>query len=83
LHLITNADTFVIKEQGRSSNESTIVLVKDGIYQGFAFVEKQEKMEFLSAYEKWIELKQENSYIKSILRSYLNKNDGGNLLYIS
>jgi len=83
LHLITNADTFVIKEQGRSSNESTIVLVKDGIYQGFAFVEKQEKMEFLSAYEKWIELKQDNSDIKSILRAYLNKNDGGNLLYIS
>ncbi len=83
MHLITNADTFVIKEQGRSSNESTIVLVKDGIYQGFAFVEKQEKMEFLSAYEKWIELKQDNSDIKSILRAYLNKNDGGNLLYIS
>lgn len=83
LQSISNTDTFIIKEKGRSSDETTIVFVKNGIYQGFAFVDKQEKMDSLSACEKRIDLKQDNSDIQSILRTYLNNNDRSKLLFTS
>ncbi len=69
-----NKDSYIIKEKGRNSKEETIVLVKNGVYQGFTFVAKRKKTLTISAYKKIIDLKQDNSDIQRIIKSYLNTN---------
>lgn len=80
LGLIGNKDTYIIKEKGRNPNEITIILIKNGVYQGFAFVDKNINIKAIEACEKQIDLKQDNMDIQNIIKAYLNKNLNDNLL---
>ena len=73
LKLLLNNDSYVIKEAGREVNEVALVLIKNGIYQGFGYTSKSIKNKSLLEVEKTIELKQDNADIQRILNSYINK----------
>lgn len=64
-------NNFVIKETGRTAKENAYVLVLNGIYQGFGFVNSKQKLSSAHDYLNIIELKKDNNDIKRILNSYL------------
>lgn len=65
--------TYVIKQPGRTIDEQCIVLVKDGEYQGYGYVDHQESVSTFSDCENFIDRKAANFHTNQILRSYLNK----------
>lgn len=71
--VVNSNNTFIIKEKGRIEKEEAIVLVKDGLYQGFTFVPESKNTVPISAYEDIINLKQDNSDTQRIIRRYMEK----------
>jgi DNA polymerase-3 subunit epsilon len=69
------AENLVIKEKGRTKDEVGFVLILDGIYKGFGYVEKQqsEQLENPEDYQFFVEPKKDNRDIQRIIGNYLKK----------
>ncbi len=80
LSLLLNNRTYAIREGGRTGKEEVIILVKNGIYHGFAFVAKKLDVNTIEACEKLVENRQDNADIQRILKGYLNKNSEVDLI---
>lgn len=65
---------FYIVEEGRNPGESAVVSVKNGIYQGFGFVERYTEPAPHQQLDEHIQSYPDNSDSRRILRTYL-KND--------
>lgn len=65
--------TYAIKQPGRTMDEQCLVLVKDGEYQGYGYVNHQESVSTFSDCENFIDRKVANFHTNQIIRSYLNK----------
>ena len=70
--------SFFIIERGRTTNEISLVAIKNGSYIGYGYI-KPSKNLATSDWLKAIELKKENKDAKQIIQSYLNKNKVPNL----
>jgi DNA polymerase-3 subunit epsilon len=73
LNLLLNNRTYAIREGGRTAREEVLILVKNGIYQGFSFVAKSKKINTIEACEPLIKSRQDNADIQRILKGYLNR----------
>ncbi len=78
--LSLQTENLVLKEKGRTENEIGIVLILNGIYRGFGFINKDIKIEKPEEYERYIQLKKDNRDIQRILTSYIVKKIDSNLL---
>src|SRR4029077_2305700 len=66
--------SYAIIGEGRSVNECSVIVLEDGKYLGFGFLEKEKLPDdFLSAKE-FIEHYKDNREVQSIIQSYLKKN---------
>ena len=63
----------LIVDEGRHKSESSFVLIENGIYQGFGYVEKEEDAD-MQEYREFLILQKDNRDIQRILRSFMNKN---------
>ncbi|MBM1106183.1 GIY-YIG nuclease family protein [Aurantibacter crassamenti] len=70
----TKKENFFIKEKGRTLDEDAIILIKDGIYNGYAFIEKQSAITTINDLEHHIKLQSDTIEVQQIIYSYLNKN---------
>ena len=68
------AENFIIKEQGRNSNEHAYILISNGIYKGFGYANKDIEIITLNDYYEIIDVQNDNNDIKRILNAYLKKN---------
>jgi len=68
------AENFIIKEQGRNSNEHAYILISNGIYKGFGYANKDIEIITLNDYYEIIDAQKDNNDIKRILNAYLKKN---------
>jgi DNA polymerase-3 subunit epsilon len=68
------AENFIIKEQGRNSNEHAYILISNGIYKGFGYANKDIETITLNDYYEIIDVQNDNNDIKRILNAYLKKN---------
>jgi DNA polymerase-3 subunit epsilon len=66
-------EDLVIKEKGRNTKEIGFVLILNGIYQGFGYVDKKIKLEDTNDYQLYLQPQQDNRDVQRILRSYLTK----------
>lgn len=83
LFLLANTkNTYIIKEKGRAENEDAIVLVKNGVYKGFGYFKKNNSSFSISEYEDYIELRQDNSDVHRIVKSYLRNTPKENILVV-
>jgi len=64
-------ESFLIHEKGRKDNETSFVLVVNGVYKGFGYVPKKSAKKSMSAYAKNTVLQKDNKDIHRILRGYL------------
>lgn len=65
--------TYVIKQKGRQLDETAFILIEDGIYQGYTFVDKESQIEDLESMKDIIVPQIHNSDIQHILVSHLRK----------
>ena len=66
-------EDLVIKEKGRNTKEIGFVLILNGIYQGFGYVDKNMKLEDTNDYQLYLQPQQDNRDVQRILKSYLTK----------
>ena len=68
-------DNLVITENGRNNKELGFVLILNGIYQGFGYVDKNLEFKSLEDYLLHIKPQKDNRDVQRILKSYLSKNE--------
>ena len=68
-------ENLVIKENGRNDKELGFVLILNGIYQGFGYVDKKLEFNSLEDYLAHINPQKDNRDVQRILKSYLSKNE--------
>ncbi|OGS69022.1 MAG: DNA polymerase III subunit epsilon [Flavobacteria bacterium RIFCSPLOWO2_12_FULL_35_11] len=68
------AENFIIKETGRTSSEYAYVLVLNGIYKGFGYASKKQKITSAEDYFGMLSAQKENNDVRRILNSYVNRN---------
>ena len=66
-------ENLVIKEKGRNTKEIGFVLILNGIYQGFGYVDKKIKLEDTNDYQLYLQPQQDNRDVQRIIKSYLTK----------
>ncbi len=71
--LSLSSENRVLKEKGRNDHEIGFVLILNGIYQGFGYLNKNIEIKDIEEYQLYIQPKKDNRDIQRILRSYLNK----------
>jgi len=67
-------DNLVITENGRNDKELGFVLILNGIYQGFGYVDKNLEFNSLEDYLTHINPQKDNRDVQRILNAYLSKN---------
>ena len=68
-----HCQNFFIKGQGRTADEQSLVLVKDGIYQGYGYVPKNQNFNEKEAIAGYLKVRKDNKDIQRILKGYLKK----------
>ena len=67
-------ESYIIKGKGRTPTESSIILVEQGDYKGFGFVDIQESISYFDGFSNYITPYKSSYYTTKILQSYLKKN---------
>ena len=69
------AKNLVIREKGRTENEIGFVLILNGIYLGFGYVDKDQEsqLEHPEEYQFFVQLQKDNRDVQRIISSYLKK----------
>ena len=69
-------ENLVLKEKGRNDKELGFVLILNGIYQGFGYLNKDIIIQNPEEYERYLQPKKDNSDVQRILTSYIAKKVG-------
>ena len=69
-------EKLVLKEKGRNDKELGFVLILNGIYQGFGYINKDIKIQNPEEYERYLQPKKDNRDVQRILTSYIAKKVG-------
>lgn len=72
---------YIIKQPGRTAEESCFVMVKDGEYQGYGYVDQYASIASISDCEDFINRKVANYHTNQIIRSYLKKYGEQNVIF--
>jgi DNA polymerase-3 subunit epsilon len=79
--LSSETQSYVIREKGRHFKEEAFVLIKEGRYQGFGFVEVDVQITALEDYEPFLKLQEATYHTNKILSNYLRKQGNPKMLF--
>ena len=71
--IVNESKDLIIKEKGRNNNEDAFVLIKNGTYLGYGFIDKSEQITHQDELEHFLIKQKDNRDIQSILRNVLLK----------
>lgn len=71
--IVKDSQDVIIKEKGRNKNEDAFIIIKNGTYLGYGFIDKNEQITHENDLENYLIKQKDNSDIQSILRSALLK----------
>ncbi len=66
-------ENFVIVDKGRNAHENSVILIEDGEYKGFGFVELARQFSNIDILKSVITPMKSNREVKSIIQRYLSK----------
>jgi len=69
--IINDTKDIVLKEKGRNKNEEAFVLIKNGIYLGYGFIDNNQQITNHDQLEHFLIKQKDNSDIQGILRKEL------------
>ncbi|MEM9990943.1 MAG: exonuclease domain-containing protein [Bacteroidota bacterium] len=72
---------FVVIDEGRNEQERSIVLVEDGEYCGFGYIDAEESISTVSNLRHAVTAYESNPEVKRIIRGYLDKNPNVKVIY--
>ena len=72
-HIKNKSLNFIIKEKGRHLDESAVIIVKDGFYKGYGFVDKDIEINSWPDLEAHLNLQKDNPDIQRIIMAYISK----------
>ncbi|MCB0488857.1 MAG: exonuclease domain-containing protein [Cyclobacteriaceae bacterium] len=64
-------ESLAILGRGRKNNERSLVLIENGVYLGFGFVDKSETVASLDDAKNYIKVSRENRIVQNLVNSYL------------
>ena len=67
-------ENFIIKEEGRSKKEYGFVLIQQGIYKGFGYIDGKKNIKTSREYLENLKIQKDNNDVKRILNYYLKNN---------
>jgi DNA polymerase-3 subunit epsilon len=73
--------TYMIREKGRHFEEEAFVLVKEGRYQGFGFIESDVQINTIEDYEPFLRLQESTFHTNKIIHSYFRKYGQNSVTY--
>jgi DNA polymerase-3 subunit epsilon len=76
------SEDFFIKEKGRTSNESAIILVQDSVYKGYGFIANDATLNHIDGLMPYIKFQKNTFETQQIITSYVAKH-ALNILEIS
>ena len=79
--LTEGSSTFVIREKGRHFEEEAFVLVKEGKYQGFGFIDNGTQVSRLEDYEPFLKPQTASYHAQKILSNYLRKQGNPKIIF--
>ena len=82
VHIGSKKEDFIIKEKGRHSDEEAFVLVRNHVYAGFGFVDKEVTLQSYADLEAFTIPKKNTIETESIIRSYLTRNPHKKQVYL-
>lgn len=68
------SDSLIIRDEGRQDDETSFVLIENGVYLGFGYVSEQEISDDLESYRPHLIVQQDNRDVQRILRGFMTKN---------
>ncbi|MDX1752267.1 MAG: exonuclease domain-containing protein [Salinimicrobium sediminis] len=71
--LTEESSTYVIRGKGRHFEEESFVLVKDGKYQGFGYIDQHEQVSALQDFEPFLKRQPATYHTHKILSNYMRK----------
>ncbi len=80
LYMSNDNKSYLIAQRGRNKEEKSFVLIENGIYQGFGYIDDQQQVSNLSELKEFLILKKDNRDVQRILRGFRNKNENKFLL---
>lgn len=79
--LVEDSSTFVIREKGRNFDEEAFVLVKDGKYQGFGFIDTEAQICCVEDYEPFLERQTATYHTHKIISNYMRKKGAPKVIF--
>lgn len=76
-------ETYLIKERGRTAEETAFIYVDKGVYKGFGFVPETEQVSHFDEIESYLLPKKSTYHTDIILRSYLRKQKSPQILSLA
>lgn len=73
--------SFVIRERGRHYEEEAFVLVKQGRYQGFGYIDTDVQILDIEDYDPFLKMQSATYHTNKILSSYLRKQGEGKVIF--
>jgi len=73
-------DSYIIKGKGRTPTEISIILIEQGEYKGFGFIDSQESIAYFEDFATYITRYKSSYYTSKILQSYHKKNGKQNII---
>ncbi|MCY2687648.1 exonuclease domain-containing protein [Salinimicrobium sp. TH3] len=79
--LSEESSTFVIRDKGRHFEEEAFVLVQDGKYRGFGFIDKEVQVSSPEDYEPFLKPQTATYHTYKILSNYLRKQGAPKIIF--
>ncbi len=79
-HQDIETENYAILGNGRNFGEKSVVLIENGIYQGFGYIDQEDSIENVEQLRDRIEFQKETPEVKSIIKSFLNRENGFSIL---
>lgn len=73
-------DSYIIKGKGRTPTEISIILIEQGEYKGFGFIDSQESIAYFEDFATYITRYKSSYYTSKILQSYHKKKGKQNII---
>jgi len=74
-YMSNDTKSYLIPQKGRNEEEKSFVLIENGVYQGYGFVDFEQQVSSLSELKEFLILKKDNRDVQRILRGFRNKNE--------
>ena len=67
--IVNDSQDVILKEKGRNDNEEAFVIIKNGTYLGYGFIDKNEQITHEEELEHYLIKQKDNSDVQGILRT--------------